>query len=258
MKQFTMKQMIALASLIMPLLAGCTGRVTQVAHAAQGNSLVAKAYGSQIVEVSGGKQEASEGSELSQPVVVQVNDAQGNPISGSLVTFHAPAALGDALQFNPTQALSDSSGQVSTIVQLGAEPGAYQAVAEISGPDGKVVALTLRETALGYQETVGKEIAERHCIRCHDRESTPERVSNFDNLSPAPHQLADAAALGGMADADLVNLIAHGGPALKKSPLMPAYGATLKTAEIKAVVSYLRAIADAASTSHVSKVQGAR
>lgn len=248
-----MKQTIALAGLIMALLAGCTGRVTQVAHAAQSNSLAAKAYGSQIVEVSGGKQEASEGSELSQPLVVQVNDAGGNPISGALVSFH-----GDGLQFNPAQTLSDDSGQVSTIVQVGAEAGAYQAVAEIAGRDGKVVALTLRETALGYQETVGKEIAERHCVRCHDRESTPERVSNFDNLSPAPHQLADAAALGGMADADLVNIIAHGGPALHKSPLMPAYGATLKAAEIKAVVSYLRAIEDAASTSQVSKVEDGR
>jgi len=246
-KQCTMKQAIALASLIMALLAGCTARVTQ------GNSLsdAAKAYGSQIVEVSGGKQEASEGSELSQPLVVQVNDARGNPISGALVSFH-----GDGLQFKPAQALSDASGRVSTIVQLGAEPRAYQAVAEIAKPDGKVVALTLRETALGYQETMGKEIAERHCIRCHDRESTPERVSNFDNLSPAPHQLADAAALSGMGDADLVNLIALGGPALHKSPLMPAYGATLKATEIKAVVSYLRAIED--SGSQVSKVQGGR
>jgi mono/diheme cytochrome c family protein len=249
-RQRTMKQMITLATLIMPFLAGCTGHVAQVS---QSSSPVAKAYGSQIVEVSGGKQEASEGSELSQPVVVQVNDARGNPISGALVSFH-----GNALQFNPAQALSDSSGQVSTVVQLGAEAGAYQAVAEIATRDGKVVALTLRETALGYQETVGKVIAERHCIRCHDRESTPERVSNFDNLSPAPHQLADAAGLSGMADADLVNLIAHGGPALKKSPLMPAYGATLKAAEIKAVVSYLRAIEDAASSSQVSKVQDGR
>jgi mono/diheme cytochrome c family protein len=248
-----MKQMIALASLIMPFLAGCTGHVAQVS---QGNSQVAnvaKAYGSQIVEVSGGKQEASEGSELSQPVVVQVNDAQGNPVSGALISFH-----GDGLQFNPAQALSDAGGQVSTVVQLGAEAGAYQAVAEIAGRDGKVVALTLRETALGYQETLGRMIAEKHCIRCHDRESTPERVSNFDNLSPAPHQLADASALSGLGDADLVNLIAHGGPALHKSPLMPAYGATLKAAEIKAVVSYLRAIEDAASTSQVSKVQDGR
>lgn len=248
MKQRTMKQMIALVGLIMPLLAGCTGHVT---HAAQANSLGAKAYGSQIVEVSGGKQEASEGSELAQPVVVQVNDADGNPLSGALVSFR-----GDGLQFSPAQALSDAGGQVSTIVQLGAEPGAYQAVAEIAGLDGKMVALTLRETALGYQQTMGKEIAERHCIRCHDRESTAERVSNFDNLSPAPHQLADASALSGMGDADLVNLISLGGPALKKSPLMPAYGATLKTAEIKAVVSYLRAIED--SGSQVSKVQSGR
>jgi mono/diheme cytochrome c family protein len=47
-----------------------------------------------------------------------------------------------------------------------------------------------------------------------------------------------------MSDADLIKIIADGGPALGKSPQTPAYRSTLTTAEIKAVVAYLRAVAD--------------
>ena len=83
-----------------------------------------------------------------------------------------------------------------------------------------------------------------YCIRCHDPESTPERVSNFDNLSPAPHQFTDGATYNRLSDTDLINVIAHGGPAMGKSPQMPAYGATLKPAETKALLAYIRSIAD--------------
>src|SRR5215472_9368509 len=80
------------------LLAGCSR------HSA--TQLAPKAYGIQIVEVSGGKQTAAVGSALPQPVVVQVNDAGGNPVTGALVRFR-----GEGMQFDPAEALSDSSGQ---------------------------------------------------------------------------------------------------------------------------------------------------
>jgi mono/diheme cytochrome c family protein len=47
-----------------------------------------------------------------------------------------------------------------------------------------------------------------------------------------------------MTDADLTSIIARGGPALGKSPQMPAYSSTLKPAEIRAVLAYMRAVAD--------------
>jgi hypothetical protein len=47
-----------------------------------------------------------------------------------------------------------------------------------------------------------------------------------------------------MSDGDLIKIIAEGGPALGKSPQTPAYRGTLAMAEIKAVVAYLRAVAD--------------
>lgn len=197
------------------------------------------AYGTQIVEVGGSKQIVQVGSTLPQPVVVQVNGADGNPVTGALVRVH-----GDGLQFTPEQALTDSSGQVSIAVQMGFNPGDYQIVAETPGTNGSTARLNLREIALGYEQTVGKTVNDRYCIRCHDSESTAERVSNFDNLSPAPHQFTDGATLNRISDSDLINIITYGGQAVGKSPQNPAYGSTLKAAEIRAVVSYIRAISD--------------
>lgn len=198
------------------------------------------ARGTQIVEVSGGKQVSGVGAKLADPVVVQVNGADGNAVAGALVVLR-----GEGLTFNPAQALSDASGQVSVAVQLGGIPGSYQVVAETPKPDGSTASASLREIALGYQEKVGKEVAEKYCTMCHDPESTPERVSNFDNLAPPPpHQFTDGNTLNAMSDADLVKIIADGGPALGKSPQTPAYRGTLGAAQIKAVVAYIRAVSD--------------
>jgi mono/diheme cytochrome c family protein len=202
-------------------------------------SLQPKAYGAQVVEVSGGKQITSVGSGLPQPVVVQVNGADGKAVSGALVSFHS-----DGARFTPEQAVSDSSGQVTTAVQLGFSPGDYKIVAETPKSGGGSATLELRATALGYKQTLGKEVNDTYCIRCHDPESTTERVSNFENLSPQPHAFTDGAYLNNISDADLIKIITFGGPALNKSPAAPAFGHTLTPAEIKAIVAYMRAVAD--------------
>jgi mono/diheme cytochrome c family protein len=199
-----------------------------------------KAYGTQIVEVSGGKQISGVGAKLPDPLVVQVNSADGAPVTGALVSVH-----GKGLVLNPSQALSDSNGQVSVSVQLGNIPGSYQISAETPTPIGKSASLSVREIALGYQEKLGKEVSEKYCIVCHDPESTPERVSNFDNLAaPQPHLFSDGSVLNGMPDGDLVKIISDGGPALARSPQTPAYRGTLTPAQIKAIVTYMRAVAD--------------
>lgn len=209
-------------------------------HAVVAPVLNPKAFGTQIVEQSGGKQAVGVGARLKDPVVVQVNGADGNAIPGALVTFR-----GEGISFNPPQTLTDDSGQASTIAQLGAIPGSYQIVAETPKSGGGTAAATLREIALGYQEKVGKEISDKYCVMCHDPESTPERVSNYDNLAPpAPHSFSDGNTLNAMSDSDLVKVIADGGPALGKSPQTPAYRNTLTPMEIKAVIAYMRAIAD--------------
>lgn len=198
------------------------------------------AVGAAIVESSGGKQVAQTGSLLPQPVVVQVNDEQGNGVTGALVQFESAAGV----SFDPPYGLTDSSGQFTTNVSLGGMAGRYQLAAFTFDKSHKRVNLTLQEIALGYQQTLGRRLNDRYCDRCHNPESTVERVSNYDNLEVKPHPFSDGETLNKMTDADLTAIITYGGPALNKSALMPAWGNTLSKTEIQALISYIRAVAD--------------
>ena len=145
------------------------------------------------------------------------------------------------MQFDPPAGVTDSSGQFSTAVSAPWINGHFQAVAAI---DSGKVKLSVDEIALGYQETLGRQLSDKYCARCHDPESTPERVSNMDNLNPKPHAFSDGATYDKISDADLISLISHGGAALNKSPSMPPFGYTLSKTDIQAVASYVRAVAE--------------
>jgi mono/diheme cytochrome c family protein len=203
------------------------------------------AFGAAIVESSGGKQTAQTGILLPQPLVVQVNDEQGTAVAGALVEF----AAAPGVAFDPPNGLTDSSGQVSTNVSLGGMAGRYQIVASTTDKSHKKVDLKIEEIALGYQQTLGRHLNDQYCERCHNPESTVERVSNFDNLEVKPHPFTEGDTLNKISDADLTAIISHGGPALSKSALMPAWGNTLSKSDIQALISYIRAISDPPSRS---------
>jgi mono/diheme cytochrome c family protein len=198
------------------------------------------AFGSALVESSGGKQMGATGMILPQPLVVQVNDEQGTAVTGARVEFSGPAGV----SFDPASGLTDSSGQLSTSVALGGIAGRYQLTARTPDKARKSVELKIEEIALGYQEQVGYQLDDKHCARCHNPESTPERVSNYDNLEVKPHPFSEGDTLNKMSDADLMAVISHGGPALGKSALMPPYGYTLSKTEIEALIAYIRLISD--------------
>lgn len=198
------------------------------------------AFGAAIVESSGGKQFAQTGALLPQPVVVQVNDDQGAAVVGALVEFTAVPGV----TFDPASGLSDSSGQVTTNVALGGMAGRYQIAASTTDKSHKKVELRIEEIALGYQQTLGHRLNDQYCERCHNPESTVERVSNYDNLEIKPHPFTEGDTLNKLNDADLTAIISHGGPALNKSALMPAWGNTLSKSDIEALISYIRAVSD--------------
>jgi len=198
------------------------------------------AFGGAIVESSGGKQIGATGTTLPQPLVVQVNDDQGTAVPGALVEFSAPQGT----TFDPPQVLTDSSGQATTNVTLGALAGRYQLTSSTLTKAQKRVELKSDEIALGYQQQLGYQIEEKYCARCHDPESTPERVSNYDNLEVKPRPFTEGDTLNKMTDADLTAIIGHGGPALNRSALMPAWGYTLSKTDIQAVISYIRLVSD--------------
>ncbi len=214
--------------------AGCARK------SAEPSALKPTAFGAALVESSGGKQIGPTGAVLNQPVVVQVNDDQGNAVPGALVEFSGPAGV----SFDPPAGLTDSSGQFSTNVALGGIAARYQITASTLTKAQKKVELKLDEIALGYQEQVGHQLDEKYCVRCHNPESTAERVSNYDNLETKPHAFTDGETLNKMSDADLIAIIGHGGPALNKSALMPPYGYTLSKTETQALIAYIRLISD--------------
>lgn len=203
------------------------------------------ALGVAIVESSGGRQFTQTGSLLPQPLIVQVNDEQGNGVPGALVEF----AAAPGVSFDPAYALSDSSGQVTTNVSLGGMAGRYQIVASTLDKSHKKIELKVLEIALGYQQTLGRKLNDQYCDRCHNAESSVERVSNFDNLEVKPHPFTEGDTLNKMSDADLTAIITYGGPALNKSALMPAWGNTLTKSEIQALIAYIRAVSDPPSRS---------
>lgn len=200
----------------------------------------ATAYGTSIVLSSGDKQAVSAGHVISDPLVVQVNDAQGNGVTGAPVWCSGP----NGAKCDPASGITDSSGQFTANVQLGGMAGHYEITAMTRDKSGKTVDVKIDEIALSYEQTLGRQLNDRFCSRCHNSESTPERVSNFDNLSTKPHAFSEGEVLNKMSDGDLVAIIGHGGAALSRSPEMPAFGYTLNKAEVQALVSYIRAVAD--------------
>jgi mono/diheme cytochrome c family protein len=226
-----MKTRAVLIAFLGLMLCGC-------AH--KGTNLLVTNFGTAIIESSGGKQVGATGMVLAQPVVVQVNDDQGTAVVGAPVIFSGPAGV----SFDPTIGTTDTSGQFTTNVQLGGMAGRYQLTARIRTKAQKSVELKIEEIALGYQEQVGYRLDDKYCSRCHNPESSAERVSNYDNLEVKPHPFTEGDALNKMSDAELTAVISHGGPALNKSALMPPYGYTLSKAEIEALISYIRLISD--------------
>jgi mono/diheme cytochrome c family protein len=201
---------------------------------------VASAKGAALVEVSGSKQVQRIGATLDQPIVVQVNDAQGTAVKGALVTLTGTPGT----KLEPSAGLTDESGQFTTLVSAPGQAGHFDVTASTPTSDGKTQQVKLDEIALGYEQVLGRQLNQQYCIRCHDPESTAERVSNMDNLDPKPHAFTEGETLNKMSDADLVAIISHGGEALNKSASMPPFGYTLNKPEIQAVVSYIRAVAD--------------
>jgi mono/diheme cytochrome c family protein len=203
-------------------------------------ALKATGFGAALVESSGGKQMGATGMVLAQPLVVQVNDEQGTAVTGALVEFNGPAGV----SFDPPSGLTDASGQLNTNVALGGMAGRYQLTAHTLAKTQKPVELKIEEIALGYQQQLGFQLDNKYCARCHNPESSAERVSNYDNLEVKPHPFAEGDTLNKMSDAELTSIISHGGPALNKSALMPPYGYTFSKTEIDALIAYIRLISD--------------
>ncbi len=102
-----------------------------------------------------------------------------------------------------------------------------------------------RTIPLDYQQAQGKRLFYDYCVWCH-ADSTPAGPSNRSNLTPTPALINDGVVLNALSDQYLQNIIALGGSAQGKSAMMPPWGNTLSLEDIRALIRYIRAVAQPA------------
>ena len=80
--------------------------------------------------VSGGGQEGTVGSRLSDPLVVRLSDAGNRPVSNVIVEFHFQGAPTDAV-VDPATRTTDTAGVASAEVRLGTTTGSLIVEAQV-------------------------------------------------------------------------------------------------------------------------------
>lgn len=95
---------------------------------------------------------------------------------------------------------------------------------------------------LNFEQAQGKRIFYEKCVWCH-ADTTPAGPSNRSNLTPTPALINDGSVLNPMTDEYLKNMITLGGSAMGKSAMMPPWGRTLSQEDIRALIAYIRVVA---------------
>lgn len=95
--------------------------------------------------------------------------------------------------------------------------------------------------AIPAEPTEPRTLYRKWCASCHgDRGEGDGANARYLPIKPAVH--ANAAAMSARSDDALFDVIAAGGGAAGMSARMPAFGATLAPAQIRALIGYIRAL----------------
>lgn len=79
-----------------------------------------------------------------------------------------------------------------------------------------------------------------YCSQCHGFTGKGDGINVTKDMAVTPRNHTDSKVMSELSDTDIENAIKDGGPANSKSPLMPPWGKTMTSDEIKDMVKYLR------------------
>lgn len=88
----------------------------------------------------------------------------------------------------------------------------------------------------------GKAKYETLCVGCHGATGKGDGPAAAA-LNPKPRNYTDKKYMETLKDEDIFKITKEGGPAVKKSQLMPAWGAALSDQDIRNITAYIRTFA---------------
>ncbi len=101
-----------------------------------------------------------------------------------------------------------------------------------------LAALTLSPAWAGDADK-GEMIYEAYCTQCHGMDGSGGGI-NVADMSVQPRDHTDPGEMSARTDAELAKAIKHGGSAVDKSVLMPAWDKNLSDEQVDHLVAYLR------------------
>jgi mono/diheme cytochrome c family protein len=101
--------------------------------------------------------------------------------------------------------------------------------------------VTLVAAASPGDAAKGKEIYAKSCATCHGATGKGDGAAAAA-LNPKPTDLTKKTDMSKLDDAAMFDIIAKGGAAIGKSPLMPPFNGPLKEQEIKDVIAHIRSL----------------
>jgi cytochrome c oxidase cbb3-type subunit 3 len=87
----------------------------------------------------------------------------------------------------------------------------------------------------------GKKLYGQFCASCHGQSGKGDGPAAAA-LNPKPRDHTDKETMSKLSDEELFKVIKNGGASVGKSPLMPAWGASLKDEQIRDVMAYVRTL----------------
>jgi mono/diheme cytochrome c family protein len=107
-----------------------------------------------------------------------------------------------------------------------------------------IVPLFVPSRAAAGDATSGAKIFKESCARCHGQAAKGDGPDLIKlQAATTPDDWTDAETNRGVADDLFVSIVTKGGKASGKSPVMPAFGDKLSTAQIQDLLAFFRSVA---------------